>query len=122
MSNANPNGPPKRNPFRAPKTPPKETRDTSTDTGSGPFSTGYPFNPSEVVTSQKLGDQIDLMKVDYVMLSQFLVNSGASDPNALVRFSNSMLQLRNADTGLWHSIWISGAVGAETIRIGPGVN
>jgi hypothetical protein len=86
---------------------------------SGPFQSGYPFTPSEVVTDKKLGDQVDEMKVDYALLSQFLVNSGATDPNALVRFSNNMLQLHNADTSLWHSIWIGGAVGAETIRIGP---
>ena len=112
------------NRFRNPasKTPALETKDTAESTPGGPFTTGYPFTPTEVVTDKKLGDQVDQMKVDYAMLSQFLVNSGATDPNALVRFSNSMLQLRNADTGLWHSIWISGAVGAETIRIGPGVN
>ena len=119
MSRANPSRPPRKNPFSTPKA---ETKDTGTDPSSGPFTTGYPFNPTEVVTDKKLADQVDQMKVDYAMLSQFLVNSGATDPNALVRFSNSMLQLRNADTGLWHPIWISGAVGAETIRIGPGVN
>jgi hypothetical protein len=88
---------------------------------SGPFQTGYPFTPTEVVTDKKLGDQVDEMKVDYVALAQALLNSGSTNPNALVRFSNNMLQLRNADTGLWHSIWIAGAVGAETIKIGPGV-
>ena len=91
-------------------------------TSTGPFQTGYPFTPTEVVTDTKLGDQVNDMKVDYVALAQALVNSGSTDPNALVRFSNSMLQLRNADTGLWHSIWIGGAVGAETIKIGPGVS
>jgi hypothetical protein len=101
---------------------PKDTSPPSSSAPSGPFTTGYPFTPTEVVTDKKLGDQVDQMQVDYAMLSQFLVNSGATDPNALVRFSQSMLQLRNADTGLWHSIWISGAVGAETVRIGPGVN
>ena len=105
-----------------PKTPAPQPKDTGESTPSGPFTTGYPFSPTEVVTDKKLGDQVDLMKVDYAALAQFLVNSGASDPEALVRFSNNMLQLRNADTGLWHSIWIAGAVGAETIRIGPGVN
>ena len=102
--------------------PKPKPKDSSASASGGPFTTGYPFSPSEVVTDKKLGDQVNAMQVDYAMLAQFLVNSGASDPNALVRFSNSMLQLRNADTGLWHSIWITGAVGAETIRIGPGVN
>jgi hypothetical protein len=93
-----------------------------TSTPSGPFSTGYPFTPTEVVTDQKLGDQVNDMKVDYAALAAALLNSGSKDPNALVRFSNNMLQLRNADTGLWHSIWIGGAVGAETIKIGQGGN
>jgi hypothetical protein len=93
-----------------------------TSTPGGPFSTGYPFTPTEVVTDIKLGDQVNDMKVDYAALAAALLNSGSTAPNALVRFSNNMLQLRNADTGLWHSIWIAGAVGAETIKIGPGVN
>jgi hypothetical protein len=111
------------NPFRK-KNPAPAPRDNPPPSGSssGPFTTGYPFGPSEVVTNIKLGDQVDEMVVDYAALAQALLNSGASDPSALVRFSNSMLQLRNADTGLWHSIWIAGAVGAETLKIGPGVN
>ena len=56
------------------------------DTPSGPFTTGYPFTPTEVVTDKKLGDQVDEMKVDYVALAAALVNSGSTDQNALVRF------------------------------------
>lgn len=87
---------------------------------AGPFQTGYPFTPTEVVTDIKLGDQVNDMKVDYAALAQAILNSGSTAPNALVRFSNNMLQLRNADTSLWHSIWIAGSVGAETLQIGQG--
>jgi hypothetical protein len=93
---------------------------STTPPATGPFTTGYPFTPTEVVTDIKLGDQVNDMKVDYAALAQAILNSGSTAPNALVRFSNNMLQLRNADTGLWHSIWIAGSVGAETLQIGQG--
>ena len=115
------------NPFRKPASPsrpakatPASTSDTTTPTG--PFTTGYEFTPTEIVTDTKLAEQINDMIVNYPLLAQALLNSGANDPNALARFSNNQFQLRNADTGLWHSLWISGAVGAETLRIGPGVS
>jgi hypothetical protein len=94
-------------------------KDTST-AAEGPFTTGYEFTPTEIVTDTKLADQINAMIVNYPLLAQAMLNSGAGDPNALARFSNNQFQLRNATTGLWHSIWISGAVGAEEIIIGQG--
>jgi hypothetical protein len=122
-SNARPAPPPK-TPTPVGKIPlrpkPKPLESTETDTPTGPFKTGYEFAPTEVVTNIKLGDQVDEMVVDYVALAQALLNSGANDANALVRFSNNMLQLRNADTGLWHSIWIAGIAGEEELVIGEG--
>lgn len=85
-----------------------------------PFKTGYDFTPTEIVTDRKLGDQVDEMKVDYPALAQLLGNSGASLPDALIRFRRNMLQLRNGDTGKWHAIWLGGNPGEESIRIGPG--
>jgi hypothetical protein len=74
------------------------------------------------VTDVKLAEQINAMIVNYPLLAQAILNSGSGDANALARFSNNQFQLRNASTGLWHSIWITGAVGAEEIVIGQGGN
>ena len=40
-----------------PQTPAPQPKDTGESTPSGPFTTGYPFSPTEVVTDKKLGDQ-----------------------------------------------------------------
>jgi len=85
-----------------------------------PFTTGYSFTPSEIVTSIKLSDIVNNVGVDYAQLGQNIVNAGTSNPSALVRFTNDQLQLRNATTGLWHSIWIQGQQGEEEIAIGVG--
>jgi hypothetical protein len=85
-----------------------------------PFQTGYAFTPSEIVTAVKLSDIINLMPVDYPQLAENIMNSGSTNPNALIRFVNDQLQLRNATTGLWHSIWISGQTGSEELNIGVG--
>ena len=45
-------------------------------------------------------DIVNAIVVDYPALAQAIMNSGATDPNALIRFSNNQLQLRNATTGL----------------------
>jgi hypothetical protein len=84
------------------------------------FKTGQEFGSSDVVTNIKLEDIVNAIIVDYPALAQAIMNSGATDPNALIRFSNNQLQLRNAATGLWHSIWIKGAAGEEEIVIGQG--
>lgn len=85
-----------------------------------PFSSGYAFTPSEIVTSAKLAEQVDQIKVDYPELAQAIGNAGSTDPNALIRFAHNQLQLRNQETGLWHAIWITGAAGAEELCIGVG--
>jgi hypothetical protein len=83
-----------------------------------PFQTGQQFSPSDIVTSTKLENIVNQMITDYPELAQLIMSSGSSAPNALIRFQNNQLQLRNADTGLWHSIWIIGQPGEEEIAIG----
>jgi hypothetical protein len=84
------------------------------------FKTGQDFGASDVVTNIKLEDIVNAIIVDYPQLAQAIMNSGSTDPNALIRFSKNQLQLRNADTGLWHSIWIKGSAGEEEIVLGQG--
>lgn len=84
------------------------------------FQSGQDFSPSEIVTNLKLEDIVNNIIVNYPLLAQAIMNSGSTDPNALVRFQNSQLQLRNADTGNWHSVWITGQPGEEEIAIGQG--
>jgi hypothetical protein len=84
------------------------------------FQTGQEFGASDVVTNIKLEDIVNAIIVDYPALAQAIMNSGSSDPNALIRFSSNQLQLRNADTGLWHSIWVKGSAGEEEIVLGQG--
>ncbi len=85
-----------------------------------PFQAGYNFAPSEIVNNLKLEDIVNLMVINYPALQQALVNSGSVNPNGLVRFVNDQLQLRNADTGFWHSIWVAGQPGEEEIVVGQG--
>jgi hypothetical protein len=85
-----------------------------------PFTTGYSFTPSEIVTSTKLSDIVNNVEIDYPQLAQNILGSGSTNTNALVRFTSDQLQLRNADTGLWHSIWIRGQQGEEELVIGVG--
>jgi hypothetical protein len=87
---------------------------------SGPFQTGYSFGPTEVVTNLKLDDIVNLIQVNYPALAQAIMNSGSGSPNALIRFQNYNLQLRNDTTGLWHPIWVTGNPGEEEIVIGQG--
>jgi hypothetical protein len=84
------------------------------------FQSGQEFGASDVVTNIKLEDIVNAIVVDYPALAQAIMNSGATDPNALVRFTGNQLQLRNAESGLWHSIWIKGSAGEEEIVLGQG--
>ena len=84
------------------------------------FQTGQQFGASDVVTNIKLEDIVNAIVVDYPALAQAIMNSGSTDPNALIRFASNQLQLRNAATGLWHAIWITGAAGEEELVIGQG--
>lgn len=39
-----------------------------------------------------------------------------------VRLSNGYLELLNPDTGLWHKLYVRGAVGEEQLEIQPGTS
>jgi hypothetical protein len=85
-----------------------------------PFTTGYSFTPSEIVTSIKLSEIVNNVEINYPQLAQNILGSGSTNPNALVRFTADQIQLRNATTGMWHSIWIQGTQGEEEIAVGVG--